>query len=33
MTAIIESPGFNSLDESTLKIFIQKAAKAGAFRS
>lgn len=33
MTAIIESPGFNSLDESTVKNFIRKAAKAGAFKS
>lgn len=33
MTAVIESPGFNSLDESTVKNFIRKAAKAGAFKS
>ncbi|KAK7864423.1 hypothetical protein R5R35_000463 [Gryllus longicercus] len=33
MTAIIQSEGFSSLDEQTVKDFIRKAAKCGAFKS
>jgi len=33
MTAIIETEGFTSLDEQTVKGFIRKAAKFGAFKS
>jgi len=33
MTAIIETEGFTSLDEQTVKGFIRKAAKFGVFKS
>jgi hypothetical protein len=33
MTAIIQTEGFASLEEQTVKDFIRKAAKFGAFRS
>ncbi|XP_069687800.1 RCC1 and BTB domain-containing protein 1-like [Periplaneta americana] len=33
MTAIIQTEGFTSLDEQTVKDFIRKAAKFGAFKS
>jgi len=33
MTAVVQSKGFASLDETTIKNFISKAAKAGAFKT
>lgn len=33
MTAVVQSKGFASLDETTVKNFIFKAAKAGAFKT
>ena len=33
MTAIVKSPNFMKLDESTMKTFIVKAAEAGAFKT
>lgn len=33
MTAVIQTPNFAKLDETTIKTFIIKAAQAGAFKT